>query len=183
MEHAQDIINECWRSIDGYLNYQVSNTGQVRNVSTRKLLSDKRRDHRGYLIVYLCQDGIAKNHKVHRLVADHFIPKPDSDCKLEVDHIINDKTNNTVSNLRWVPHRQNMWNRDKIRKDTSSKYIGVSVHKQSRKWHARIRQNDGHKIHLGLFQHEKDAARAYNAKAYELRGNFAVLNDISDDED
>jgi hypothetical protein len=33
------------------------------------------------------------------------------------------------------------------------------------------------------FHDEKDAARAYNAKAYELRGNFAVLNDISDDED
>ena len=39
------------------------------------------------------------------------------------------------------------------------------------------------KLYLGYFFHEKDAARAYNAKAYELRGNFAVLNDISDDED
>ena len=55
--------------------------------------------------------------------------------------------------------------------------------KQCQKWRASIRLNDGQWSYLGSFQHEKDAARAYNAKAYELRGNFAVLNDISDDED
>ena len=183
MAHSQEIINECWRSINGYINYQVSNTGMVRNISTRKLLSDKRLDHRGYLIVNLCQDCICKNHKVHRLVADHFIPKPDSDCKLEVDHIINDKTNNTVSNLRWVLHRQNMWNGKKIQKATSSKYIGVCFNKRDRVWQANISLNDDRRKFLGHFHHEKDAARVYNTKAFELRGNFAVLNDISDDED
>ena len=34
----QDVINECWRSIDGYMNYQVSNVGRVRNVSTGRIL-------------------------------------------------------------------------------------------------------------------------------------------------
>ena len=31
-------INEEWRSIDGYLNYQVSNLGRVRNSKTGRIL-------------------------------------------------------------------------------------------------------------------------------------------------
>ena len=38
MAHSQDIINECWRSIDGYINYQVSNIGRVRNASSGQIL-------------------------------------------------------------------------------------------------------------------------------------------------
>ena len=99
-----------------------------------------------------------------------------------MDHIINDKPNNAVTNLRWMPHRQNMWNRDKIRKETSSKFMGVCFNKQRHTWRATISDNDGRWKHIGTSHNEKDAARAYNAIAYELRGNFAVRNDISDDE-
>ena len=53
MEHAQDIINECWRSIDGYINYQVSNTGRVRNASSGQILAACW-DRKGYAIVCLC---------------------------------------------------------------------------------------------------------------------------------
>ena len=183
MEHAQDIINECWRSIDGYINYQVSNTYRVRNAITGKILSDQSFCSGGYPIVCLYNDGVKKTFRVHKLVATHFIPKPDSDTKLQVDHIDNVKSNNAISNLRWVPAQHNMWNRKKTRKTTSSKYIGVSFKTQRNKWQCHIRQNDGRCTHLGYFFHEKDAARAYNAKASELRGNLAVLNDISDDED
>ena len=76
-----------------------------------------------------------------------------------------------------------MWNRKKIRKATSSKYIGVCFDKRSHVWQAHIRQNDGRQKHLGYFHHEEDAARVYNVKAYELRGDIARLNDISDDGD
>ena len=182
MEHSQDVINECWRSIDGYITYQLSNIGRVRNWASGNILKTCL-NREGYVVISLYQHGKIRTHIIHQLVASCFIPKPESNCELEVDHIINDKTNNTISNLRWVPHRQNMWNRDKIRKATSSKYIGVSFKAPRHKWQSEIRQNDGRKMYLGLFAREKDAARAYNAKAYELRGNFAVLNDISDDED
>ena len=182
MKHAQDIINECWRSSAGCINYQVSNTGRVRDASNGKILSDMRVDGDGYAIVCLCKDGMRKNHKTHRLVAELFIPKPTSDTKLQVDHIDKDKRNNIVSNRRWVTSQQNMWNRDKTRKETSSKYIGVSFHRKHDKWIAKV--GDDHRtIHLGYFLREKDAARAYNVKARGLRSAFAVLNDISDDED
>ena len=45
---------------------------------------------------------------VHRLVAETFIPNP---YRLsEIDHINRDKTNNHVSNLRWVTRKDNMTN-------------------------------------------------------------------------
>ena len=182
MEHAQDILNECWRSLDGHINYQASNIGRVRNALTAKILVQFW-DQNGYAMVSLWNNGRGKTYRIHQLVAKCFIPKPESDEKLEVDHINEDKTNNSISNLMWKTSRQSMWNRSKTSKTTSSKYIGVSLHKQTGLWHVRIRQNDGRNIHIGLFHNEKDAARAYNAKAYELRGDLAKLNDISDDED
>ena len=81
----------------------------------------------------------------------------------------------------WKTKQQNAWNKGKMNRTTSSRYVGVCFHKRLHKWRATILQQNGWK-HLGYFFHEKDAARVYNAKAYELRGNFAVLNDISDDE-
>ena len=182
MAHSQDIINECWRSIDGYINYQVSNIGRVRNASSGQILGVYWNSE-GYATVCPYKDGKKNTCYIHQLVAKCFIPKPESDERLEVDHVNQDKTNNHVSNLMWKTSRQNMWNRNKINKTTSSKYIGVCFDKQRHKWRATIRLNDGCWKHIGTFHDEKDAARAYNAKAYELRDNFAVLNDISDDED
>ena len=179
--HSQDIINECWRSIDGYVNYQVSNTGYVRNVSTGLRLVPFWNSE-GYATVGLYKDGKKNTFKIHQLVAKCFIPKPESDEKFEVDHINEDKTNNSISNLMWKTSRQNMWNRSKIRKATSSKYIGVYLNKSAHMWKSQIRQNDGRNTHLGYFHNEKDAARAYNTKAYDIRGDLAKLNDISDDE-
>ena len=43
---------------------------------------------------------------VHRLVAETYIPNPHNYS--EVNHINGDKTDNSVSNLEWTSHRQNM---------------------------------------------------------------------------
>ena len=171
----QDVINECWRSIDGYMNYQVSNVGRVRNVSTGRIL--KQRDNaRGYFIVGLYKDGDVKNYKVHKLVAHEFIPQPDTNTTLVVDHIDRNKANNQVTNLRWVTQQQNMMNMT-IRTGTSSQYKGVAFQKRRSKWEAYIIFN-GNKVHLGLFVNAEDAARAYNTKAIELFGEFANLNPV-----
>lgn len=63
------------------------------------------KDGRGYYNV-----GINyKNCSVHRLVAETFLDNPN---KLKyVDHIDRDKSNNDVSNLRWVTAQENLYNR------------------------------------------------------------------------
>lgn len=90
-----------WKAITDYPNYEVSDAGEVRNVSTGKVLKTWLCD--GYHKVMLCPGK--KNMKVHRLVALHFIENPDN--KPCVDHIDRDKTNNHVSNLRWATNSEN----------------------------------------------------------------------------
>lgn len=113
---------EEWKDIQDYKGiYQVSNLGRVKrlayeikNPSPRAngsilkfkehLLTPRIITH-GYLSVMLYKKGIPKNFKIHRLVAQHFIPNP-KDLP-EVNHKDEDKTNNNVENLEWCTHRYN----------------------------------------------------------------------------
>lgn len=89
---------EIWRDIKGYEGfYQVSNLGRVRNSMTDKILKPVP-NHR-YLRVTLCKNGVHKLFRIHRLVAQAFIPNPDN--LPTVNHKDQDKTNNCVDNLEW----------------------------------------------------------------------------------
>ena len=89
--------------------------------------------------------------------------------KIEVDHKDRDGLNNQKSNLRLATHAENAQNRAKVR--GLSAYKGVSWHKKSGKWRAYI----GRK-HIGTFDREEDAATAYDRKAIETFGLFALTN-------
>jgi hypothetical protein len=49
-----------------------------------------------------------KSKMIHCLVAEAFIPLPDNDNIYEVDHIDNNVSNNCVSNLQWLTHKDNL---------------------------------------------------------------------------
>ena len=173
----QTIINEVWRSVDGYMNYQVSNIGRVRNATTGKMM--KLTDNgRGYLRLTLTNHEGQKPFCIHQLVAQEFLEKPVGDGEVyEVDHINRNKLDNQVCNLRYVTRSQNNINRSKpIRKrTTSSQYKGVSLVKKTGKWKAQI-NIDGKNVYIGLFISEQEAAMAYDLKAQEVHSKFAVLN-------
>jgi hypothetical protein len=84
---------EIWKKIDGFETYSVSNKGRVRNDVTGRVL--KPSSVRGYQLVMLCPGR--KMTRVHRLVAQAFIPNPDN--LPQVNHINEDKTDNRVENL------------------------------------------------------------------------------------
>lgn len=93
-----------------------------------------------------------------------------------VDHINNNKFDNRINNLRIASTSLNNHNRTKSKK-TSSKYIGVYFNKSRNKFRAQIQFN--HKAyHLGCYDTEEDAARAYNRKATEFYGVDANINVI-----
>jgi len=97
--------NEEWRTIDGYENYQVSNTGQVKNIKTGRILVSFAQKT-GYHSVILCREGKQATKYVHKLVAKAFIPNPEN--KKEVNHKNFRKNDNRVENLEWVTRQENM---------------------------------------------------------------------------
>lgn len=92
-----------------------------------------------------------------------------------IDHIDENGLNNQKSNLRKASKSQNGSNVGKRQKPCSSKFKGVSWSKQKNKWQVRI-CIQYKETNLGLFENEIDAAKAYDAKAKELFGEFANLN-------
>lgn len=102
---------EIWKPVLGYEGiYEVSDVGNVRRISykrTTKVKSIRQYfDYHGYARVTLCKFGKLYGKKVHRLVAEAFIPNPD---KLpEVNHKDEDKSNNSVQNLEWCDRKYNI---------------------------------------------------------------------------
>jgi len=94
-----------------------------------------------------------------------------------VDHRDHNGLNNVRENLRIATAAQNGANRVKSPQH-SSRFKGVSLHRQTGRWEASLRVNRN-KIHIGLFEREEDAARAYNAKAAAVWGEFAHLNAVA----
>ena len=79
--------NEIWKPVVGYEDYyEISSMGRVRSLDRYDNLKHFRKgeintltkDKNGYLYVSLWKDGKQKVHKVHRLVALHFIPNPNN---------------------------------------------------------------------------------------------------------
>ena len=92
----------------------------------------------------------------------------------QIDHIDQDRLNNRSDNLRAATRSQNAQNRSK-RQGCTSRFKGVSWKKSLGKWQAAVHSN-GKSIYLGVFETEIDAAKAYDAAALGLFGEFAALN-------
>lgn len=108
------LINEKWLPIEGYEGlYEISSYGRVRSLNyrkkgVRKVLKCYARV--GYYIkTSLVKDGVRKYYRVHRLVAQAFLPQP-MEGQTQVEHINTDKRDNRMQNLRWVSPKGNMAN-------------------------------------------------------------------------
>ncbi len=93
---------------------------------------------------------------------------------VHVDHHDQDSLNNRRDNLRVASASQNGCNRPK-QADNTTGFKGVKHDKRYGIWTAHIKINKKSK-HLGTFKSPEEAARAYDAKALELFGEFARLN-------
>ena len=116
-------MNEIWKDIEDYEGlYQVSNLGRVKSSDTNRILKGNK-DRGGYLLVNLYKNSVSSTKKIHRLVAQAFIPNPEN--KPQVNHIDENKTNNMVSNLEWSTNKEN--SNHGTRTDRSSKTRSISI--------------------------------------------------------
>ena len=106
-----------WRKVKDF-DYEVSNEGEVKNKRGHIL---SKHLHDGYYKVKLCRDRFMTTKYVHRLVAEAFLENPDN--KPTIDHIDKNRTNNSVSNLRFATRYEQSIN--KIAKE------GNHIHKQT----------------------------------------------------
>jgi len=111
--------------------------------------------------------GFVDGHRVlmHRLLLNY--PK----CS---DHINSDGLDNQRHNLRKCTFRENQGNRRKLGEFTSV-YKGVYWEKCRKKWRAKITKGMS-PFHIGYFDNEMDAAKAYDKAALEYFGEFANIN-------
>lgn len=115
---------ERWKVIAEASNYEVSNLGNVRNITTKKILKG-RLSKSGYYQVSVKIDATGKfcNRYIHRLVASYWIDNPEN--KKEVNHKDGNKLNNILDNLEWVTPSENQKHRHSIGINrTSNRRVG-----------------------------------------------------------
>jgi hypothetical protein len=96
---------EQYKTIPFAPKYAVSNLGNVMNLKTKQVLKQTP-NHKGYPQLQLMIDGLPKSYRVHRLVAETYLPNPEN--RTQVNHKDGVKTNNTLANLEWVTSSENM---------------------------------------------------------------------------
>lgn len=103
-------MEEVFRDIKGYEGlYQISNLGKVRSLNYRRTnttqILRQGKQKAGYLFVLLCNSKGHKTNRIHRLVADAFIPNTNNyPC---VNHKDENKENNNIDNLEWCDIKYN----------------------------------------------------------------------------
>lgn len=91
------------------------------------------------------------------------------------DHRNGDGLDNRRANLREATPGENGQNCRKRPHNTSG-FKGVTWHKHRRKWLAQIKPGGEKNHYLGYFPTAEEAARAYDAAARELHGEYATVN-------
>lgn len=129
-------------------------------------------DAKGYAAITVPTNGICgRTLTMHRMVTG--IKKASESL---VDHVDRNRLNNTKANLRHVTPAQNACNVSVHKDKKSSKFKGVSWHKDRKQYQATICKNYK-QDHLGFFGDDQvAAARAYDKASLELHGPYGVRN-------
>jgi hypothetical protein len=133
------MINEEWKVIENFSNYSISNLGSVKGL--KSILKNRTRCGNYQTVDIKGDNGKYYSKRIHRLVAQEFIPNPES--RKIVHHIDGNPSNNVVTNLEWV---------------TQSKNIEYAVHSISEKRKIPIIQYSKDMVLIQKFNSAKDAA-------------------------
>jgi hypothetical protein len=122
---------EIWKTIRDYPKYQISSLGNIKSHqgdSPRLLKGGYDRD--GYHLILLYNEKGRVSKRVHRLVAEAFIPNPDK--KPQVNHKDGNKKNNNLDNLEWASNSENI----------THSFVKLGKQNQFTKQHVAVVQKD-----------------------------------------
>jgi hypothetical protein len=163
------LTTENWKTIEGFEAYEVSDLGRVRrrlpgHSSTAvvgRILKASAGDN-GYMHVCLYNGEKVKNIKVHRLVAEAFIPNP---LNLPQINHTGKKSDNRACKLAWITTAEH--GRDQARRG-QRRGDGVYFDKQRNLWTAQYNPETNKKKRIGYFKTRKEAKAARDAKIKTL---------------
>ena len=164
---------EITKKIEGYENYTISSFGNVFELVKKRFLIPSIQNDKGkhYYYINLRNEDGRKKYYIHRLIALSFIPNPNNEnC---IDHINGNGLDNSIDNLRWVSHQQNMLNRKKQLNNTNFEFKGIR--KSINKFYSEIRLNNI-KYYIGTFHTIQECAYAYNIASKALHKEYGCLN-------
>lgn len=159
-------MTEIWKDVKGFEGlYRVSNTGKVLSLprnGTNGGIRKQSIDKDGYKQIILFKDNKKYYKRVHRLVAEAFIPNLKE--KPEINHLNNNRKDNRVENLEWCTNKENL----------------EYSHKQKRQ---RINAKPIKAINKDLnlvlyFKSEREASRFLSIKQYKISRYLNNKNEL-----
>ena len=147
-----------FKIIPNYENYEINECGVIRIVKTKKI-KKQRIGKDNYYKINLYKDGKSKTFRVHRLVAELFIPNPNN--YPIVNHIDGNKLNNHINNLEWCTYSENTkhaYDRNLGNmKETQLRASKLGAEKSKKKIAV---YKDG--IYIDTYESKQDCAKALN---------------------
>lgn len=141
-------MEEIWKEVPSYSNYEVSNFGRLKSKNYNKTKYERimkpLKSNEGYINYILAKDGYAKTYKAHILIGIVFLGYIPNKGNIVIDHIDNDKTNNRLDNLQIITFREN------LTKDRSRISGYRNVYKHRNKWRVVVNVK-GKRFRLGLY--------------------------------
>jgi hypothetical protein len=124
--------------IQDYPNYLIYNDGRVYSKNKNIFLKQRLNKQTNYYMVSLYKNKKPKYCYIHRLIALHYIPLIDG--KNQVDHIDQNRTNNDISNLRWVDCSENQINTG-VKKNNKLGHKNISLRRDRNTYRVHIIRN------------------------------------------
>ena len=172
-----------WINVEGYNDIKfyphpeldgiyVSREGLVamtRSKSEKTYILNQSKQNNGYIrVTYSGENNITVNKLVHRLVLETFIPTPDEESDWVVDHIDNNKQNNSLKNLQWLTRTKNLTKRDLLGSLNKITYVYDRVTDTCTEYESRLVAADA----IGVFVSNMVTAMKYDPTI--IKGRYYV---------